>query len=139
MTVIRWAWFVLATIAVALGVFVASWPILQITDCEIGLSLPAGVCDQSIWAYFGWSVVPALGVPVVLCLIPAVALRPWVGWVVAGLLLLMALVGFFSAFTSSSPSLLSVAGSFPTALVAVLLAVVLQVFSIGRKPTRRPR
>ncbi|MDI9919235.1 hypothetical protein [Rhodococcus sp. IEGM 1379] len=131
-TVIRLLWIVVAIIATALGVFVASWSILEITDCEIGLSLPQAVCDQSIWGYFGWSVLPVLAVPVLLCLIPAVVPRAWAGWVVAGVLLVMSVVGFFSAFTSSSPSLLSVLGSFPAALLAVLLAIVLQVFSIGR-------
>ncbi|WP_238565256.1 MULTISPECIES: hypothetical protein [Rhodococcus erythropolis group] len=132
MTVIRLLWIVVAIIATALGVFVASWSILEITDCEIGLSLPSAQCNQSIWDYFGWSVIPVLAVPVLLCLIPAVMPRPWAGWVVAGLLLVMSVVGFFSAFTSSSPELLSVVGSFPAALLAVLLAIVLQVFSIGR-------
>ncbi|MET3960006.1 hypothetical protein ABIE52_006941 [Rhodococcus sp. OAS809] len=133
MTVIRLLWIVAAIIATALGVFVASWSILEITDCEIGLSLPQAVCDQSIWDYFGWSVIPVLAVPVLLCLVPAVVPQPWAGWVVAGLLLVISVVGFFSAFTSSSPALLSlVVGSFPVALLAVLLAIVLQVFSIRR-------
>lgn len=107
MTVIRLLWIVAAIIATALGVFVASWSILEITDCEIGLSLPQAVCDQSIWDYFGWSVIPVLAVPVLLCLVPAVVPQPWAGWVVAGLLLVISVVGFFSAFTSSSPALLS--------------------------------
>ncbi|OYD70267.1 hypothetical protein [Rhodococcus sp. OK302] len=133
MTAIRLAWFVLAIVATALGVFVASWQIFEITTCEIGLSWPQTECNQSIWGYFGWSVVPVLAVPVLLCLIPAVIPRPWIGWFVAGLLLVMSVAGFFSAFTSPSPSLASVSGSFPPALLAVLLAIMLQVFSIGRK------
>nr|WP_279219690.1 hypothetical protein [Rhodococcus erythropolis] len=47
MTVIRLLWIVVAIIATALGVFVASWSILEITDCEYR-ALPAVGAVQSV-------------------------------------------------------------------------------------------
>jgi hypothetical protein len=124
MTVLRWAWVLLAVIAAALGVFVSSNPILQITDCELGLSaISSSECYESISSYFGNSMVIALAVPAIACLFPAVVPRSSAAWMVAGSLMVASVLGFSEAM-SSTPSLLAVYGFYiPIAFLAVLLAI----------------
>ncbi|MFZ2174573.1 MAG: hypothetical protein WAW17_11145, partial [Rhodococcus sp. (in: high G+C Gram-positive bacteria)] len=103
MAMMRFAWVVLAVVTAALGVFAASNPMLQITDCELGLSISTSECNKSIWDHFRGGLVLVLTVPVVVCVIPAVVPRPAVAWVVAGSMFLASVSVFFSEAMSSSP------------------------------------
>lgn len=131
-TVLRWAWVLLAVITAALGAFAASNPILQITDCELGLSATSpSECYESIWRYFGSSMVIVLAVPTIACLFPAVVPRSSAAWMVAGSLMVASVLGFSEAM-SSTPSLLGVYGFYlPIALLAALLAI--QHLGIARR------
>ncbi|MFD6063003.1 hypothetical protein [Rhodococcus wratislaviensis] len=137
MTVMRFAWVLLAVVTTALGVFAASNPMLQITECELGLSsqgISASECNESIWDHFGGVLVLVLAVPAVVCLIPAAVPRPTVAWAVAGSMLLASVSGFSpSLAASSSPSPLAVYGFYlPLALLAILLAIAHQSTSNRR-------
>ncbi|WP_072803630.1 hypothetical protein [Rhodococcoides yunnanense] len=122
MTVIRVAWLVLALATGVLGSFVAAWPLYQITDCELGLSLPVSECSKPIGEHFGSAAMVVLAVPVVLCLLPAARPVPVVAWSVAGLMFASSVVSLWTAFTSSSPTLLSLLGNPPCAVLALVLA-----------------
>jgi hypothetical protein len=112
MTGIRIAWVVLAVATGILGSATAQWPLYEITDCEIGLGpLSSADCYRSIHDYFGREVFLVLALPVALCVIPAVIPRPLVSWIVSATMLCAAVVGFFTAFSSDMPSLLSMAGN----------------------------
>lgn len=122
MTVVRVAWFVLALATGVLGSLALAWPVYEITDCEIGLSLSSTECNTPVGQHFGAAAILVLAVPVVLCSIPCVLPRPPFAWGVAVAMVLVSALGFWSAFTSSTPSLLSLVGSAPGAILAVVLA-----------------
>lgn len=130
MTCLRSAWAALAVLAVALGASVAAWPMYQISSCEIGLytqEIPsAQACSASVWDFFGASLIAVLAVPVVICALPAIFLRPTVGWAATGALMFTTVVGLFAVIGATTPSLLSLLGSFPVTFLAVLLASVHQ-------------
>lgn len=119
----RVAWAVLAAVMAGLATSTAQWPMYQITDCEIGLSLTAEACEQTLWNYFGPTAVPVLAIPAVLCVTAAAVVKVWMSWTVAGAMLAMTVAGFASAFGSATPSLLSTLGSLPGTALAVTLAV----------------
>lgn len=109
---IRIAWVVLAVATGILGSATAQWPLYEITDCEIGLGpLSSADCYRSIHDYFGRELFLVLALPVALCVIPAVIPRPLVSWIVSATMLCAAVLGFFTAFSSDMPSLLSMVGS----------------------------
>ncbi|WP_141136546.1 hypothetical protein [Rhodococcoides kyotonense] len=134
---IRVAWIALAASAVALGISVASWPMHQITSCELGLPVQgvatAEDCSQlSLWNYFGWPLGVVLAVPVALCLLPALIPRPRVWWMVVGALFVCTAIGIMTAVGSSTPNALSALGGTPPALgLALLLAVASSVVRRG--------
>jgi hypothetical protein len=121
---IRVAWIALAFAHIGLGISVARWTLMQITDCELGLTMSARACRQTLWDYFGFSLVPALAVPVVLCVVAAVVCRPRVSWWVVGVMALLVVVGIGSTLGASAPSLMPLLGSLPGTFLAVLLAFV---------------
>ncbi|MCK0089538.1 hypothetical protein HCA61_09625 [Rhodococcus sp. HNM0563] len=133
-TVPRWAWVLLAMITAAWGAFAASNPILQITDCEIGLSaISPSECNESIWSYFGNSMVIVLVLPAMACLLPVAVPRISAAWTVAGLLVVASVLGFSEAM-SSIPSLLGVYGFYlPIAFLAVLLAIRGQAITLRQR------
>ena len=104
MSGIRVGWTALAVIAVALGMSVTKWPMYQITNCELGLSMSSASCEQPLLDYFGFPLVLTLAIPVALFLIAAVAGKPWMSWAAAVSMLTLTAVGFYSA-GASTPSL----------------------------------
>lgn len=136
---IRVAWFVVAATAVGLGIAAANWPMYQITDCELGLSMGTESCQQSLWNYFGFPLALTLAVPVVLSLIAAIVCKSWMSWLVAGILLVSTALGFMTAIGAETPSLISTLGTLPGTVLAVLLASVHQVvtFSADRPRSNR--
>ncbi|MFB9780891.1 hypothetical protein [Rhodococcus baikonurensis] len=134
MSGIRIAWVVLAVATGILGSATAQWPLYEITDCEIGLGpLSSADCYRSIHDYFGRELFLVLALPVALCVIPAVIPRPLVSWIVSATMLCAAVLGFFAAFSSDMPSLLSMVGSLPAAVLALVLAVVHQGIALRNK------
>ncbi|MFE5642566.1 hypothetical protein [Rhodococcus sp. NPDC056516] len=138
---IRIAWVVLAVATGILGSATAQWPLYEITDCEIGLGpLSSAYCYRSIHDYFGRELFLVLALPVALCVIPAVIPRPFVSWIVSATMLCAAVVGFFTAFSSGMPSLLSMVGSLPAAVLALVLAAVHQGIALqNKRATARAR
>ncbi len=134
MSGIRVGWTALAVIAVALGMSVTKWPMYQITNCELGLSMSSASCEQPLLDYFGFPLVLTLAIPVALFLIAAVVGKPWMSWAAAVSMLTLTAVGFYSA-GASTPSLLSTLGSLPGTAIALLLAVVHQVAATHRNRT----
>lgn len=65
--------------------------------------------------------------------IPAVIPRPFVSWIVSATMLCAAVVGFFTAFSSDMPSLLSMVGSLPAAVLALVLAAVHQGIALRNR------
>lgn len=65
--------------------------------------------------------------------IPAVIPRPFVAWIVSAAMLCAAVVGFYTAFSSDMPSLLSMVGSLPAAVLALALAAVHQGIALQNK------
>ncbi|NIL74801.1 hypothetical protein RhoFasB10_00892 [Rhodococcus sp. B10] len=124
---IRGAWIALAIVHIGLGASVAQWTPMQITDCELGLTMSAHICNQTLWDHFGMSLVPVLAAPVVLCFVAAIACRPRVSWWVVGVMALLVVFGFGTLVTASAPSSMSLLGSVPGTVLALLLA-----FSHGR-------
>ncbi|MCZ4518115.1 hypothetical protein O4220_06255 [Rhodococcus ruber] len=134
MTGIRVAWGVAAVVAVALGVGIMKWPMSEVTNCELGLTMSPAACEQGLLDHFGFALVMVLAIPVVLFTMAAVVCRPWMSWTVAIAQTIFTAVGFFSA-TGSTPSLLSTLGSLPGTALALLLAVVHHVLASQKKPT----
>lgn len=142
MSVMRVGWILLTIVTVLLGVAAATSSMLQITDCELGVSsreVPnLEACNASIWSYFGSSVVPVLAVPVVVCLIPVFAPRQGVSWLAVAVLIALSVVGFCAAFLSSKPALVDLYGFFwPLVPLAILVAGIAAVVKPRRsRPTR---
>ncbi|PND52924.1 hypothetical protein [Rhodococcus sp. ENV425] len=127
MIVMRVGWILLAVVTVFLGIAAATSSMLEITDCEIGVysrEVPGlAACNASIWSYFGGTVVPALAVPVAVCLIPVLKPRQSVSWLAVAALFALSVVGFFAAFTSSTPTWVGLYGFFwPLLPLALLIA-----------------
>ncbi|MFI9402030.1 hypothetical protein [Nocardia sp. NPDC052316] len=103
----RVVWLLLAGVTAAWGVFVASEPLHQISSCEV-VQMDT-VCGESIFARYGVGLALLLAVPVVLCVLPAVRATHSLSWVVAGVLVIGALVALpatdtvFAAFTYYLP------------------------------------
>ncbi|ORI14609.1 hypothetical protein BJD99_05675 [Rhodococcus sp. 1163] len=120
---IRVAWAVLAVIAVALGVRATDWPMLQITNCELGLTMAPESCEQPLLDYFRFPLVLVLAIPIALFLVAAVVCRSSMSWVAAGTMLVLTAVGFYNA-GMSTPSLWSpLASAAPVTVPALVLAV----------------
>lgn len=131
MLVVRVGWVVLAVIATALGMWTTGWPMLQITNCELGLSMSPESCAQPLLDYFGFPLALVLAIPVVLFLITAAVGTLWMSWTTAGTMLVLTAVGVYSAL-GSTPSLVSTVGSLPGTALALLLAVVHQILTSWR-------
>lgn len=118
---IRAGWILLAWVCAGLGVLAATSSMMQITSCELGFPdagvMPGAECEESIARYYGPPMVAALAVPALLCLLPAVVFRRWVGGVVAAVLV----VGSFGTVLSSAP-LFTFVYFIPAALLALILA-----------------
>lgn len=118
---IRVGWIVLAWICAGLGVFAATSPMLANASCELGYPdggvMPGDECEESIARHYGPSVVAALAVPSLLCLLPAAIPRRWLAGVVATVLAL----GSFGAFLEPTPQFVY-AYFVPVAVLAVVLA-----------------
>ena len=140
MTGIRIAWVVLAVATGILGSATAQWPLYEITNCEIDLGpLSSADCYRSIHDYFGRDLFLVLALPVALCVIPAVIPRPFVSWIVSATMLCAAVLGFFTAFGSDMPSLMSMVGSLPAAVLALALAAVHQAIVLRNGAIVRAR
>lgn len=143
MIVMRTVWILLALVAVLLGIEAATSPMLQITGCETGLysrEVPnIQSCNNSILSYFGTVVVPALAVPVAVCLMPVFTPRPQIAWLATAALFGLSFVGFSALLLSPKPSALDLYGFFwPAALLAVPVTGLAQVVSLRRRgPTGR--
>lgn len=140
MTGIRIAWVLLAVATGILGSATAQWPLYEITNCEIGLGpLSSADCYRSIHDYFGRDLFLVLALPVALCVVPAVIPRPFVSWIVSATMLCAAVLGFFTAFGSDMPSLMSMVGSLPAAVLALALAAVHQAIALRNGAVVRAR
>ncbi len=144
MVLFRVAWVVLAIGVVGLGSSVAAWPMYQITNCEIGqltehIPTAADCLQQSLWDYFQVPLLVMLGLPVALCLVAAIWTRPLVSWAVAGLFLLVIVVGFLSAIGAfgRAPNIAAALAGYPIALAAALLLAGLHQFVYARSRTRQ--
>lgn len=118
---VRAGWILLAWVCAGLAVVAATSSMMQITSCELGYPddgiMPGEECERSIARTYGPSIVAALAVPALLCLLPAVVFRRWVGVLVAAVLV----GGSFGTFFAPAPQ--AVFGFFvPAAVLAVLLA-----------------
>lgn len=118
---VRAGWILLAWVCAGLAVVAATSSMMQITACELGYPddgiMPGEECERSIARTYGPSIVAALTVPALLCLLPAVVFRRWVG----GLVALVLVVGSFGAVFQPAP-LFTFGYFIPAALLAALLA-----------------
>ena len=118
---VRAGWFLLAWVCVGLAVIAATSSMMQITACELGYPddgiMPGAECERSIAGPDWPGLVVARGVPALLCLLPAVVFRRWVGVLVAVVLV----VGSFGAFFHSAP-IFAFLYFVPAAVLALLLA-----------------
>ena len=118
---IRAGWILLAWVCAGLGVLAATSSMMQITSCELGIPdagvMPGAECEEMIARYYGPPMVVALGVPALLCLLPAVVFRRWVG----GLVALVLVVGSFGVVFQPAP-LFTFGYFIPAALLALILA-----------------
>ncbi|MFC9360911.1 hypothetical protein ACFTZB_30595 [Rhodococcus sp. NPDC057014] len=121
-------WILLASFAAALGVFVASQPMFQITSCEIGVFPAQGVntwaeCEASIADQYGYLLTSGLlAIPPLLCLAPALMPRRGIAWLVAVVLLLVSVQWLLAL----RPTLVILGFYIPVALAALLLSAVHQ-------------
>ncbi len=76
---VRAGWILLAWVCAGLAVQAATDPMMAITACELGYPddgiMPGAECERSIAGTYGPSIVVALGVPALLCLLPAAVFR----------------------------------------------------------------
>lgn len=118
---VRAGWILLAWVCAGLAVVAATSSMMQITSCELGYPddgiMPGEECERSIARTYGPSIVAALAVPALLCLLPAMFFRRWVGVLVAAVLF----VGSFGAWFQPAPTF-AFLYFVPAALLAVLLA-----------------
>ncbi|NKR50102.1 MULTISPECIES: hypothetical protein [Prescottella] len=118
---VRAGWILLAWVCAGLAVQAATDPMMAITACELGYPddgiMPGAECERSIAGTYGPSIVVALGVPALLCLLPAAVFRRWVGGLVAAVLV----VGSFGAYFQSAPTFVFLY-FVPAAVLALLLA-----------------
>lgn len=137
MIVTRVGWIVLTVVAVFLGIGAATSPMLQITNCEIGLysrEVPnLEACHASIRSYFGTAVWPVLAVPVIVCLAPVFLPRQRVAWLTTAALFVLSAGGFFALVSSSKPTLPDLLGFFwPAVFLAALVTGLAQVVNLRR-------
>lgn len=138
MSVVRAGWVLLAAVAVALGVSVSNWPMYQITDCELGLSMSSESCEQPLLDYFGFPLVLVLAIPVVLFLVTAGVGRIWMAWTATGTMLVLTAVGFYSA-GGSTPSLVSTLGGLPGTALALLPTIAQLMVTSAKRRTASHR
>ena len=137
MSVMRAAWIVLAVVMVFLGIVAAASPMLQITDCEIGLysqQVPTlEACNASIWSYFGNAIMPVLAVPVAVCLLPVFRPRQGTAWLAVAALFVLSLAGIFASVVSSKPTSTDLLGFFwPAPVLAALVTGLVHMVNLRR-------
>lgn len=144
MNVMRAGWVLMAVVTALLGIQAAGSPMLQITDCEIGMYSPevpnAAACEASLRSYFGNAVVPVLAVPVVVCLIPVIRPRQGVSWLSVVALFVLSTIGFSALLVSSRPGLVDLYGFLWSAVpLAVLVAGVASLVRPRRSDAADPQ
>ncbi|MDV2477323.1 hypothetical protein F8M49_21685 [Rhodococcus zopfii] len=119
----RVGWLILSALTVAWLADISTDSLMQITDCELGLSV-AYNCDQTIGSYFGLPLIGVLALPVLLCIAPAVYARPGAASIVVSALALLFIIGLISTVAGSSkPDMPSVyIYLLPVVLIAFILA-----------------
>ncbi|WP_433663340.1 hypothetical protein ACQPW1_15130 [Nocardia sp. CA-128927] len=112
----RVAWLLLAGATAGWGAFVASEPLHQISSCEVVQMDTA--CGDSIFARYGVGLVLLLAVPVVLCALPALRATHGLPWLVAGVLVIGALL----ALPATDTVFAALVYYLPVGVVATLVA-----------------
>lgn len=108
---VRVAWIVLSLTAIGLAVDTARWPLLQVTDCELGLSAKTPEeCSRPLYEMFALQLVPVLTIPVLLCLIPVFRPQRWVVWSVTAGVFVAAIAGYSGL--ADSPSIAALGGTW---------------------------
>jgi hypothetical protein len=137
MSVMRVGWVALAVVAVFLEIGAATSPMLQITNCEIGVYSRVvpnpEACHAPIRSYFGTAVWPVLAVPVIVSLTPVFVPRPRVARPATAALFVLSVAGFVALVFSSTPTLPDLFGFFwPVVFLAALVTGLAQVVNVRR-------
>ncbi|MGX1807327.1 hypothetical protein ACWIGI_16550 [Nocardia sp. NPDC055321] len=135
---VRIAWVVVAVVAAALGVLAASSSMMQITSCELGLLPSEGIatgaeCEQRIAEFYGGKAVFILALPVLLCVLSAIAPHRWISALSAVTILGCVAAAFVAPVPANEPPPVIVAYVFylPAAVLAILLTGYQAMLGVG--------